>query len=270
MAFYWLARITTDEDGVETVEDTLDLGANVQEITLGDNRRDYKVTAFAGSAGGYIRGFGTPGSKKFKVGRQERVESGDTTAWNSRRTTFMKWFTRTRTEDIFLYIRDGEDTFTVRTLVYCTKIGADKIKQQKITDIRSFELISPKGIYENIVADTDSEAVTTGDNTVSVSNDGMWETPIICKFTPTGDETKFGVQITDQFGFVLEKNNFDAGLEIVYDTSDNSLTIDGGIISTVSYLTAGGIFMLPPGDTDLTVTVSGAGTFEYEFTERYS
>jgi hypothetical protein len=266
---YWLQ----DKDA-----NTLDLGLNVQQITLGANKRDFKVTSFAGAPGGFIRGFGTPDPKKFVVSRQERIQNGDVTAWNSARMEFMKWFTRSRTEDIYLHIKLGDESIETKTLVYCTKLGADKFKNQKITDSRPFELISPKGILEKIPpAETGSEEISEqdiidgdGNITIPVTNDGLWETPLICEFTPTGDEFTFGVQTADQFGFVLTGVPFPAGKKIIYNTGDNSLSIDGIIQKTINFLTSGGVFNLPPGDSDLVVNVSGAGNFTYIFTERYS
>lgn len=259
MAQFWLY------DGTNT----LDLDATVQELKLGGSKRSYKVAPFAGSAGGFIRGFGTVGSKTFSFSRKEKVEGSDITAWNSRRNDLASWALRSRTENIYLRIRDGENSFTVQTLIYFTEIGVDKYKNYRITDMKEYKMISPKGVLENIVATTGSQAVVEGDNTVTVVNSGIMECPIKCKFTPTGIESKFGTRIADQFGFVLEKLYFSSGLQIVYDTADNRLTIDGESQKVTQFLSSGSVFMLPPGSTDLLVNVSGPGTFAYEFNTRF-
>lgn len=248
--------------------DTFDFEDYIQELMIGGNKRRYKVGEFLGSAGGFIRGFGSPGPKKITMSRKEKVEGTDITAWNSRRKDFQKWCTKSRTQDIYLRIRDGENSYTVEALIYCTKIPGDKYKNYRISDMRTFEFVCPKGILENISATTDSDSVISGDNTIAITNNGLWEAPLECKFTPTGAETKFGVRIADQFGFVLEKLSFAAGKQIVYNTGDNSLTIDGEVQKTAQFLTSGGVFNLPSGSNDLIVNVSGAGTFASSFKER--
>jgi hypothetical protein len=260
MAYFWLS------DGTNTLE--LDL--KIQELNLGGNKRNYKISPFAGSAGGELRGFGTVGSKTFRVMRKERVEGSDVTAWNSRRNDFQSWFTRPRDQVIYLYIKNGEGTLTVRTQIFCMQIGNDKYKNYRISDLREFEIVSPKGILENATPTTGSQAVILGDNTVTINNNGLWETPIIAKYTPTADESKFGARIADSFGFVLNKLYFNAGELVQYNTGNNSIIIDGDTKKVTQFLTGGGVFNLPPGETDLLVNVSGPGTFSYEFNERYS
>lgn len=262
MAFFWLQ----DEDS-----NTLALDDNVQELTLGGNKRAFKVIEFAGAAGGFIRGFGTPGPKRLIVKRKEKAEAGDSTAWNSRRNDYQSWFTRSRTNKVWLYIRNGEDTFTIRTRVYATDIGDDKYKFMRITDMRDIVLTMPKGVYENVTATTATVAITSSSTqSIALTNNGLWETPITCKFTPTGDESLFSAQIADQYGFQLEKTSFLAGLEIIYNTGTNALTIDGETESLPQFLTAGGVFNIPAGSSTLNVRCSGPGSFTYEYNERYS
>lgn len=260
MAQFWLS------DGTNTLE----LDNNIQEMTLGGNKRNYKVVPFAGAAGGFIRGFGTANSKKFIVRRKELAEGGDSSFYNSRRNDYLSWFTRPAYEEIYLYVRDGEDSFTVRTRVYVENIGSEKFSFVRITDMRDIALISPKGLFENITASTDTEAITgSSAQNVSFTNLGTWETPIILKFTPTANETLFNVELADQFGVNLS-GQFLAGKEIAYNTADNSLTIDSETQNTGQFLTSGGSFNIPPGDVTLKVQTSGPGSFSYEFNERYS
>jgi hypothetical protein len=246
------------------------LDSTVQELTLGGNKRAFKVVEFLGAAGGFVRGFGNVSQKKFIVTRTEKIESGDETAFNSRRFDFTKWFSYPRWKNIWFYILDGESSITMRTKVYAVQIPEDKYKYYHIATGRSFMLVSPKGIFENTTADTDTEAITSSlEQTVSITNDGIWDTPIKLKFTPTGNETVFQVRKTDNFSVRLE-GNFNAGDQVVYDTADNSLTIDGVEQNPTQYITSGSVFNIDPGTQDLYVKTSGAGTFAYEFNERYS
>jgi phage-related protein len=104
---------------------------------------------------------------------------------------------------------------------------------------------------------------------VSIANNGIWDTPIQLKYTPTANETLFQVRKTDNFGIRLE-GSFNAGEQIIYDTSDNTLTIDGTEQNLAQFRTGGSVFNIDPGTNDIYVQCSGAGTFAYEFNERYS
>jgi hypothetical protein len=260
MAQFWLS------DGTNTLE----LDDNIQEMSLGGNKRNYKTKPFLGASGGFIRGFGTLSSKTLKVARKERVEGSDITAWNSRRNVFQSWFTRPRHQDIYFYMQNGEQTLELRALCYAMRLPEDKYKNYRISDMREFLIEIPRGFLESTTSSTGSQAVIAGNNTVTVNNNGLLELPIIAKFTPTAQESLFSAKIADKFGFVLQKINFSAGVEIAYNTGNNTMTI-GGLTQKVSqFLTNGGVFNLPPGETDLIVNVSGPGTFSYTFEERYN
>lgn len=262
MAQFWLQ----DQDS-----NILNLDNSVQMISLGGNSRNYKIVDYAGAPGGAIRGFGNPGPKKFKVSRKEKAESGDITAWNSRRNDYLKFFTLSRYKKLWLYVRDGEDTFTVRTEVIVDKIGDDSYKYYRITDnVKSISLISPKGLFENITASTGSQAIPDAtEQTVTITNNGIWETPAIFSFTPTGAETLFQVKLTDEYAFRIE-GSFTAGSIISYNTADNSLTIGGLDANSAQYITGGSVFNVPPGQDDIYVLCSGAGLFAWSYNERYS
>jgi hypothetical protein len=249
---------------------TLILDSTAQELTLGGNKRAFKIVEFLGAAGGYVRGFGNVSQKKFIVTRTEKIESGDETAFNSRRFDFTKWFSYPRWKNVWFYVLDGESSITMRTKVYAMQIPEDKYKYYHIATNRSFMLISPKGIFENTTADTGSESITSAvEQAVEVTNDGIWDTPIKLKFTPTANESLFQVRKTDNFSVRLE-GAFAAGDKIIYDTADNSLTIDSIEQNPTQYITRGSVFNIDPGTQDLYVTASGAGLFEWEFSERYS
>lgn len=261
MSEFWLQ----DDDS-----NTLELESNVPVLTLGGTTRSYKVDNYAGAPGGILRGFGTPAAKKFKFTRREKTEDGDNNAWNSRRNAFLRWLTFPKWKNLWLYIRNGEDTFTVKTQVYISKVGDEKYKYIKVSDDRTIELISPSGLFKKTTANTDTLAITgSTSQSLAVTNNGTWEASIQCKFTPTADQTLFSVWIADSYGFILEKTSFPASEQIVYDTDDNSLTIDGETQLLSQYLTGGSIFNLPAGSSTLYIQCSGAGSFAYSYYERY-
>ena len=254
----------------DSSSDTLILDSTVQEVSIGGADRDYKVIDYAGAPGGQIRGFGVIGPRKLRVGRKEKAESGDINFFNSRRENLIEWFSKPRYKNIWLYIRNGEDDTTVRTRAYPQQISDDKFKFLRITDMKSFDLLLPDGVFQNISASTGTLAIT-GSTTQqqALTNNGTWETPIELKFTPTGNETLFQVELSDQFGIRLEKNDFTAGQQIVYNTLDGSMTIGGLDVLPSQFLTAGTVFNIPPGACTLDIKCSGAGTFAWSYNERY-
>lgn len=248
---------------------TLSFDSNVTDLEIGGSERAYKVTDFAGSNGGYITGFGTYSPKTISISRKEKAESGDATAWNSLRNDFMSWITTPATTELYLYILNGEGTLTTKGRVYPKKIGSDKYKFYMISEMRKFDFILPVGYMQDTSSSSGSEAVVgASESTFTVANDGILDTPSIFTYLPTGAETSFQCEIADDFGFRLE-GNFSSGVLISYDTSDGSLEIGGVAQNPNQFLTGGGIFTLAPGSQSVYVTCSGAGTFGYQFYERY-
>lgn len=259
--FFWLQ----DSDS-----NILQLDSNVQEISLGQTKRAYSVDEYIGAPGGMIRGFGNPGPKKFIVSRIEKAESGDYNAWNSRRDDFQKFFSLVTYKQLYFYVRNGEDDTTYYTQVYPTSIGSDAYKYYRISDKRSFELISPKGLFVNAASTTGSQAVQGATTTtVSITNNGTWDCPIQLKYTPSSNASSFQVMFADGYGVRLYKSDyFLSGEQVVYDTSDNTMTINGNNVNPTQYITGGSVFNVPPGTFDLDVLCSHAGTFAYEFYDR--
>lgn len=259
MSEVWLS----DQDS-----NTLELESTINELTLGGMKRNFKILDYVGTNGGVIKGFGTMKSRKFKVARKEKVEGSDNNFFNSRRLDYTSWFTRPRTDTIYLNIRNGEDTKTYRTQVYTMDIGSDKSGNLKITDMRSMTLESPSGVFDNITATTDTEAITGGtEASVAIANGGILETSIICNFTPSANATIYQVIAFDTYGFRLE-GSFNSGVEISLDTSDGTLLIDSVEQKLSQYLTSGGLFNINPGSNTLKVYSDASGTFDYSFNER--
>jgi hypothetical protein len=262
MAFFWLQ----DDDS-----NTLDLDDTVQELTLGGNGRGFSVISYLGANGGSIRGWGSYTAKEFIVSRKEKAETGDGSAWNSRRSDFIKWFTRPRYKNIWLYIRNGEDTFTVRTKVFCEEIPDDKYKFYRISDSRAFKLISPSGVFEDITATTGTEVFATSviRSEIAVINGGTIDAPAIFSYTPTATSVVFKVTLYDNFGFTLTVTDINSGDKISYNTANGSLTIAGVTRNPAQFLTSGSLFNLQAGESNIYVSASEAGTFDYSFNARY-
>jgi hypothetical protein len=256
---FWLSDLTS----------TLVLDSNVSEITLGAVKRQFDFVPFVGSHGGQVKGMGQLGVRTFAIARREYVETSDLNFVNSRRTDLLTWFLKAGWTNIYLYRTNGENTITSRTLIFTDQLGAETGSSLRITNSRQITVTSPWGYFQRTTATTDSEAIPDDAvNEVDIDNDGDIETPVEFTFTPTGDETMFSVIMNDQFGFILT-GSFSAGVDVVYNTGTNVVTIDGNIQQTTQYLSQGGVFNLPSGTTTLTVLCSGACTMAWSFYERY-
>ena len=251
---------------------TLELDSEAVEITIGGNSRRFDFIDYAGQSGSQIRGIGSYSRKKFVVTHKEYAESGDTNAWNSRKTDFESWFTRPVWDTIWLYIVAGEGTPTIRTRVYCTKIPDMVLSYLKFADSRSFEIVSIDGIFESTSSTSDTLAITGSteqEDTIVVT--GTIEASPVFSYTPTGDsETLFRVKTAENYLFeITHPTAFNAGSEIAYDMSTGKLTFGGAQVIAGQYLTKGSPFNLPVGTNTVYITCSGAGTFGWSYNARY-
>jgi hypothetical protein len=166
-------------------------------------------------------------------------------------------------------MRDGEDAKDLKTRVYPTDFGDEAMSHYNKIDDRTIKFIAPSGVWQNDNSSTGSEAITGSvAQTVTITNNGNVECPAVFKFTPTSNETSFKVKLVNSYEFTLA-GTFTAGVEIKYDMKDNKFYINSIEYQTSQFLTNGSVFMLPPGSNSVEVTCSGAGTFAYEFNERY-
>jgi hypothetical protein len=247
---------------------TIALDDTVSELILGGNKRSFNVVEYAGSNGGILKGNGNYSPKTFKVSRREYAVGTNETAWNSRRSLFMQMVTKAYYIPIYLYVQYTEYAIVMRTRIYCTDIPEDKYKYIKVSDIRSFTFVSPDGFYEDVAVTTVTEAITTGaEQAVEVVNYGNIDCPMICKFTPTGNETIFQVLIYNNYGFRLE-GSFTAGIQITYNTETGAMTIGGSVVNAKQYLTQGNVFEIPTGTSNIYVGASGPGAFVCTFQGR--
>lgn len=254
--------------GNEDESITLSLDDNAQELAIGGVSRNFDIVDYMGADGGYLKGFGNYSSRKIKISRKEKAEGSDGSAWNSRRTDWMAFFTKPAYEDWYLYILDGEGTSTYRALCYCEETSEDKYTFIRISDMREFSLIIPEGVFTKTTSTTDSLSITSdNEHSMSFTNNGLIECAPTFNYTPTGNEESFAVKISEEFGFLLA-GTFIAGSEISYNMATGILTIGGAMVNIANYLVKGSPFKIRSGTTTLYITCSGAGSFDYEFYER--
>lgn len=248
---------------------TFDIDEQFIDVTIGKVKRNFKIENYLGASGGLIKGFGTYTPRDFTLTRSERARTGDITAWNSQRNELISFLTIRPDVELWLYMRDGEDAKDLKMRVYPEDFGAEKFKNYNKIDDRSIKLLAPAGLWQNDNASTGDEAIVgSAAQTVSITNNGNVECPAIFSFTPTATETSFKVKLVSSYEFKLD-GTFPAGQAVEYHMNDNKLYINDIEYQTSQFLTNGSVFMLPTGTNNVEVTCSGAGTFSYEFNERY-
>ena len=245
------------------------LDNRVINMNIGTLKRDYTVEEFAGAAGGQIKGFGKIKSRKLSVKVIDFVaNTTEDNFFNSSRDSFLIYMTKARYINMWLYMNRA-DGKTVRALCYVQEIGGNNFSSVKYSDPTEFVILLPKGLYENVSPSTQTKTIIdSSEHTLIFTNNGLYNCPGRFKFTPTANETSFRVELADQFGFILQ-GSFLAGKEIVYNTGNNILTINGLYVPLKQYLTGGYLFNLPVGNVELVIQCSGAGNFELEYNERF-
>lgn len=252
-------------DGVNT----LNLDDNVKEITFGGSKRAFDVIEYATANGGFLRGIGNYQPKIFKLVHVEKIETGDVNFWNSRRNDFIVFFTKAVYNQVYLYLQNGEQTMTVRTQVFCTKIPEDKFDFLHISKSREFELISPTGYWEKTTATTGSESITSSaEQTITLTNNSTIEIAPTFTFTPTNFCSH--IQLKTSEGFLIRvEGDFEASIPVAINMNNGEMTIDGDVVDLSNYLTQGSPFLIPNGANSIYVKCSTAGTLAYSYYERY-
>jgi hypothetical protein len=249
---------------------TVDLGDNVKSIKLGGSERAFNVVEFARTNGGFLKGIGNYSPKSFSFTRDDYITTSDEQhAWNSQRNTFIKWFTKPVYKDLYLNMSYSTDSLTLRQLVYPVKIPEDSFDRtwNKNFD-RSFELVSPSGIWETTTNTTGSIAMTsTNEQEITITNDGTVECAPIFTFTPTSTGAIFQVKLSEEYGFRLE-GTFSSGVELSYNMSNGIFKISDAEVDVTNYITAGSPFLYPITATSVFVTAS-SGVFGYSFPRRF-
>lgn len=257
MAYYYLY------DGTSTYE----LDEKVWKLDLGMPKRNWKIDKNAGGHGGILRGQGFYEDRTISI--ELRFRGTGATAIDSVRNTFLIWINKAHWQSLYFYIKHANGTTITRTQCFPSPNGGESYKTLRASDALEFSFYCPNPFFSNVSADTGTLAITSGtEQTQSVTNDGNIDCPIKCKFTPTSAETFFQVKLAEDYGFTLT-GNFQSGVQLVYDTANGSLTIGGVDVSVSQYLTAGSVFNILSGANTLYITCSGAGTFAWEFAERY-
>jgi hypothetical protein len=248
---------------------TYDIDENIVDITIGKVQRNFKVENYLGATGGLIKGAGTYTPRNIIMTRSESLKSGDITAWNDQRNALIAFLTVRPDVELWFYMRDGENTKDLKIRVYPKDLGDEKFKNYNKIENRSLKLLAPASVFQNDNRSSGSAAITgSATQSVSITNSGNVECPPVFKFTPTVTETSFKVKLVNSYEFTLT-GTFPAGLEVKYDMADNKMYINSIEYQTSQFLTSGSVFMLPVGTNSVDVTCSGAGTFAWEFYERY-
>lgn len=127
--------------------------------------------------------------------------------------------------------------------------------------------------WEALTEDNVSSSLSTGVNTIPLTNNGFLATPPRLEFTAPGtdniaqlqiyiDQTKEGIQIDDSlFGTI----GYD---ELIVDCKEGTLTLEG-FDRTQSILPGTGFFTIPVGASSLKIDASDDVDLELYFSKRY-
>jgi hypothetical protein len=257
--YYYLSDLST----------TYVFDTNAWSIDLGMPKRNWKIDKNAGCHGGILRGMGYYEDRTIKI--EMKFRGSGATTFDSIRNTFLTWINKAHWQTLYFYVVFADGTTTTRAQCFPSPSGGEKYKYIKISESMSYLFNCPDPFFYNVTPNTTGSplAITSAtEQTQAVTNAGNIDCPIKCKFTPTGNETFFQVKIAEDYGFRLE-GSFLAGVQIIYDTADGSMTIGGTEVQASQYLADGTEFNILPGANSLYILCSGAGSFAWEFSERY-
>lgn len=247
----------------------LNLDAKAYKIDLGTPKRRYSISPYAGAHGGYVKGQGLYGTREIKITLRFHNKGGNNT-WNATRNDLFNYINKMKHENLWFYILHNDDSTSTKVRIYPSPANSEVYNYILVSEPMGFKFLCKYPYFQNTSASSGSESVTDNSQHIfSINNTGKLETSCQFKFTPTGDETFFQVELANNHGFTLEKLSFLAGAEIIYDTGNQKLTIGGVEYKTSQYLTSGSIFNLPIGSNNVYVTCSGAGSFDYSFNTRF-
>ena len=257
--FLWLSDLS----------DTLVLDSRVISCTLGGSVRKLSKSNYSGASGIKIKGTGNYSAKTFIFSVKEKTEGADFNFWNSRRNDFIKWTTRPITDTIYLYMNNGEDDTELRIKIQFEEIPDDKFTFLKTSETKSYKAISESAFWEKSTTTSDTEAITgSSEQSMTFTVGGTIPASPIFSFTPTADQTSFRVRTYDNYLFQLS-GTFYAGVSINYHMKTGRLYLGTSEVKASSYLSKGSNFNLPIGSNTIYIKCSGAGTFGYEYNERY-
>lgn len=259
--YYWL------KEG----SNTLILDTTALKLDLGITNRKLAITEYAGRDGGSVRGFGGLKPKPIKFSRRDTRNSTSVTAFNTARLAVQKWITKSVTKDVYFHVVNSTDSVEYRTLVSPKQASGDNYSRHiGATDIRTFTLTSLWGYYEAVSATATNYTYTTAnaEENFNISVSGIVDTFPVVKFTPSSNATFIDIKLAETYGFRLDRNNFPASSQVVYDTRDNSLTIGGVTYQTRQFLTAGSGLFLSEGTNTLYIVSDSAGSVSVDHYER--
>lgn len=201
-------------------------------------------------------------TKKFK-------KSGTGTAWNSLRTAVMRYLGLPKWKILYFYLVESTGIVTMRVRVWPISRGDEQYSSLVISNEMSFAFQMEKAYFEEVTETSTTKVLTTSApgvyETLTVTNNGIINTPPVIKFTPSVACSLFQVELATDYGFRLE-SSFLAGVEITYDCRTGMATVGGLTVNGI--LTAGSVFTLEPGTNTLYI-YAAAGAFEVEHYERF-
>jgi hypothetical protein len=246
------------------------LDQNFLTMKIGKTSRRLSVSEYAGRSGGIVRGFGLYKPKTITFGRKDKLTASGQSSFNTTRLAFQKWATKSRTTTVYFQVTVSDTATNYKAECVPLEMGPDNYSRHyAITDLKTMTIVIPGGVLPKTSTDSQAYTYTTADATESftATNAGIVEVFPVIKFTPTNNATYLDVKTADNFGVRLVASPFVAGSQIVYDTSDNSLTLGGAKQATRQYLDSGSSFFLKEGANTIYLTSDSAGSASIEWIE---
>jgi hypothetical protein len=248
---------------------TLAIDDIFSSFSLGGVNKRLDFVDYAGADGGYIKGFGSYGSRKLILSRREKKASGDYTFFESaERITVNKWIGLNTELDLVIEDKNG---YKYTTPCRILSAGSEKVSRLAITDIRDIEVILFKGVFEIDQKTTVSDSFLLGvEKSVTITPSYTADTPGVVTITADGSGTFVMVYLDSYFGFKLERS-FIAGDIISYDMVNDILYFNGVSVDKGQFLTQGNLFSLPVslGTFSVYVTADFDGDIDIEYYNRY-
>jgi hypothetical protein len=246
---------------------TYNLDSNAKVISFGYPGRINNFVQYAGGNGAVYRGFGRYTNRQISI--TFRFRESPVPIGSSDRQTLVRFLTLPSSTDLWLRRLLSDESTWTKIKVYPQLKANEVYNTMKISDRITINFETEKAFFEAESSTTGSSAISDStEHNVSITNGGDVDCPLQIKFTPTVNETRFKVTNSDGNGIILG-GAFNAGDQVVYDTSDNTMTIAAIDQTPQNYIVNGSPFTIPTGTNDVYVTCSGAGTFAYSFEARY-
>lgn len=251
---------------IEGESATFDIDTEAISVTLPGVERTYEQKELFRD-GCYIDGFGQFKPGKISFTKKFRANGGGT-AWNSLRMAVMRWIGMPKYKKLYFYLRNSDETKTLRARVYPSSRGEEAYSSLNLSDDISFDFLMENAYFEDTENTYKNTMLSSAYQEFEFSQDGILSVPPLIEFTPKQEFWVFQVEIAEAYGFRLE-SNFKADIKIQFDCATGKSWIDDKEVSGIQ--TGGSVFNLPSGTNKMLIWACpcNENKFSVIYKERY-